>query len=91
MSIVKSIKGQKSDYCNLANTRLMTRILIVLEDINKHINISKFGEYIVGDNGSRTKDAIHWLVNHNLILKTKENSGVLLYSINPLWKELKNE
>jgi len=68
----------KSDKNGLASTRDLTRILIVLEEINKPV--SKY--WLSGKLSTtykRLEDGLLWLINHKLVRVIKNTHGEKIY------------
>ena len=79
------LKGQSgrgsrvgSDTHTRANTRHLTRILIVLTELEKPVSYMKLKDY-TGISG-RLADALMWLTNHKIIKKTIKR-GSTFYQI----------
>lgn len=63
-------KGRRGDTHRLANTRQLTRVTTFLGEVNR----ATFTE-IAKKTGiaSRTKDALNWLINHNIVTEVKDS------------------
>ena len=59
-------RGMKSDHHNTANTRLLSRILLVLEDSEIPLNCSEL-KHATNEHNGRTEDGLNFLVSRKLI------------------------
>lgn len=78
--------GRKSttDILNCANTRHLTRVIVYLSEVKK-ATMTDIIE-ATGMNGTKTKDAVHWLSCNSIINKFREGLGTY-YSISQVFKE----
>ena len=87
----KNSVGCRSDCHYIANTRMLSRILLVLHEMGE-ANITQLGEGIC-TNGQRVKDALNWLVNNKLVCQDSYKPGFKrdynIYYLNPMWENLK--
>lgn len=78
------LKGRRnrkvnSDQCSRANTRHLTRILIVLKDSKKKMNYNELSNST--GISSFLSDALNFLVNHKLIKKGYKSGSKKIYYI----------
>lgn len=89
--------GLRSDYNvrKIANTRILTRIIIILRELNSKCLLNDFKIEFGISNQQGIKDALNWLINNKIItrqenylykIKTRKS---WYYSINPEWEKLK--
>ena len=89
----KNPLGLKQDSNKNASTRILTRIIIYLSEIQEEAILTEIREG-TNNHTSKIKDALNWLVNNKIILKKKstrkwKGSHTNCYIINPAWRALK--
>jgi len=86
--------GCKQDRGKTATTRTLTKIIVVLQDINPIMNYTEIKRMIGGS--ARLKDALNWLVANKIICRNtnsfqkKDGTQFGSYYLNNRWVKLRH-
>jgi hypothetical protein len=86
-------KGERGDTRHTGNTRLLTKIIILLTEY-ENLTISDFTDTLGAPNKKKIQDSLNWLLSNKIIdrgARKKNNINGIYYFISPQWKELKNK
>jgi hypothetical protein len=78
-------RTKSSDRIDIADTRILTRILIILGDV-RYCNITYFKEN--GLNLYKVSDGLIWLINHNIVSEINNHSK--FYCLKEFENQVKN-
>ena len=87
-------RGCKQDRGKTASTRILTRIIIALKEINPVMNHTEISQIIGSSNG--VKDALNWLVANKIICRgsnsfvSKSGRNCGSYYLNHKWVKMRN-